>query len=178
MFWFNALILFLLQATEAAPAPGVPESPGIYYLQNNTNWISLQPAVVADASAEGMELFVYTGGYTDMGMDIACRGPRASVRILLQKPILYVRGIGSIKDAMLVRLTKKKDRRVYKTSFSNVTVENKGGFKKQDIYKLNTSENADGSFSISPEKTVPPGEYLLVFGNTALAYDFGIDKAK
>jgi hypothetical protein len=31
---------------------------------------------------------------------------------------------------------------------------------------------------VSPEKEILTGEFLLVFGNTSAAYDFGIDKAK
>jgi len=79
---------------------------------------------------------------------------------------------------MLVRLTIKKDARVYKTSFSNVTVENKEGFSKGNIFKLIRQINPDGSFSVSPEKELPPGEYLLVLGSAVPAYDFGIDGGK
>ena len=110
-------------------------------------------------------------------MNIACRGPRATMRILLPKPMFYVRGIGPAKDAMLIRLTEKKDSRVFKTSFSNVTVENKGGYRKGDISKLDAIQYPDGSFSVSPEKALAPGEYLLVFSSASTAYDFGIDKA-
>jgi hypothetical protein len=39
-------------------------------------------------------------------------------------------------------------------------------------------EYPDGSFSVTPEKELDPGEYLLVFGNSPGGYDFGIDKAK
>ena len=178
MVWLGALILFSVQISEYNPSPAVPEASGVYYRQNDTNWIRLQPAVVSNANAKGMELFVYTGGYTDMAMNIICPGPRASVRIPLQKPTLYVRGIGSAKDAMLVRLKKKRDSRELKTAFSKVTVENKGGFNKRDIYKLTAAEYPEGFFSVSPEKALPAGEYLLVFGNALTAYDFGIDKSK
>ena len=178
MVWLGVLTFFLVQVSEHNPAPAVPEDSGIYYRQNDTNWIRLQPAAVSNANTKGMEFFVFSGGYTDMAMNITCPGPRASVRITLQKPTLYVRGIGLAKDAMLVRLKKKKDSRELKTAFSKVTVENKGGFNKRDIYKLTATEYPDGFFSVSPEKALPAGEYLLVFGNASTAYDFGIDKAK
>jgi hypothetical protein len=178
MLWLGILTLFLVQAPKAAPPPDLPEARGIYYRHDSSNWIPLQPAVIADANAKGLELFVNTGGYTDMGMNIACRGSRASLRVLQPNPTFYVRGIGSIKDAMLIRLKRKKNSRVFETSYSRVTVENKGGFDKRDIYKLTESEYADGSFSIQPEEALPRGEYLLVFGNASTAYDFGIDKAK
>jgi hypothetical protein len=176
MVWLGVLILFSVQVSDYNPSPAVAS--GIYYRQNDTNWIRLQPAAVSNANTKGMEFFVFSGGYTDMAMTITCPGPRASVRITLQKPTLYIRGIGLAKDAMLVRLKKKRDSRELKTAFSKVTVENKGGFNKQDIYKLTATEYPDGFFSVSPGKALPAGEYLLVFGNASTAYDFGIDKAK
>ncbi|MBN1568290.1 MAG: hypothetical protein JXA73_10625 [Acidobacteria bacterium] len=175
MIRIGILILFSVQVFESSPAPVLPEAAGIYFRQNDA-WIRLQPAIVSGASASGMELFVYTGAYTDMSMSITCPGPRASVRIQQQKPTLFVRGIGAARDAMLVRLKKKKDSRVLKSAFSNVTVENKGGFIKKDIYKLIIAEYPDGSFSASPEKRLPAGEYLLVFGNAPTVYDFGVNK--
>lgn len=185
MIWYDGgmirigvLLVLLAQITESTRLPAVPAPPGVYYLQDGSTWMKLQSAVVSDADAKGMDLFVDTGGFTDFGMHVACRGPRASLRILLEKPTFYAREICPVKDAMLIRLTKKKDSRAYNTSFSNVTVENKGGFRKKDITKLVNSENPDGSVSLSPEKPLEPGEYLLVCGNASPAYDFGVDKAK
>jgi hypothetical protein len=170
-------ILFLLfaQAAETSTAPAVPAATGVYFRQADSNWVRMQPAVTANANARGVQLFVYTGGYTDMGESIACPGAQASLRISVPRPTLYSRAVGSEQDALLVRLTKRKDSRTYKTSFSNVTVENKGGFRKSDIFKLVSQKYPDGSFSISPEKDLPSGEYLLVLGNAVPAYDFGVD---
>jgi hypothetical protein len=178
MIWLGLLTLFLSQAVEPSPSPALPEADGVYYRQADSSWVILQPAVILDAKAKGIDMFVYTAGYTDMAMHIACRGPHAATRIPSGKPTFYARGIGSTKDAMLIRMAIAKDSRVLKTSFSNVAVDNKGGFDKHSIYKLGASENPDGFFSLTPDKTLPPGEYLLVFGNASAAYDFGIDKAK
>jgi hypothetical protein len=178
MVWFSVLLLFLPQAAAAAPVPVVPEAPGVYYRQDDANWNNLKPAVTSNAETKGLKLFVESGGYTDLGINITCRGARASVRMQVGKPTLYVREIGAAKDAIIIRLTRKKDSRVFKTAFSDVTVQNKGGFRKEDIHKLNVVEYPDGSFSVTPEKELDPGEYLLVFGNSPGGYDFGIDKAK
>jgi hypothetical protein len=172
------LFLFLVQAADAVRTPDVPETPGVYFLQGESAWIPLQPVVTSDANAKGLQLFVYTEGYTDLGLDVVCPGSRALIRILVPKPVLYVRAIGSAKDAMLIRLTKKRDQRVVKTSFSNVTTANKGGFRREDVFKLILQESPDGYFSVLPEKELPPGEYLLVLGNAVPAYDFGIDRKK
>jgi hypothetical protein len=178
MIMTSILILFFAQVAAGAPAQDVPQARGIYFRQANANWLPLQPAVTADAGASGLQLFVYTGGYTDLAMNISCPGSRALVRMSVQRPTLYVRAVGSAKDAMLIRLTKKKGKRVYETSYSNITVENKEGFRKGDIFNLISQAYPDGSFSVSPEKDLPPGEYLLILGNAVPAYDFGVDRAK
>ena len=113
-----------------------------------------------------------------LALMLCVQDPGLLIRILVPKPVLYVRAIGSAKDAMLIRLTKKRDQRVVKTSFSNVTVANKGGFRREDVFKLILQESPDGFFSVSPEKELPSGEYLLVLGNAVPAYDFGIDRKK
>jgi hypothetical protein len=179
MFWLNVLLLVIAQTAGASmPVPAVPEKPGVYFHQNNADWVSLQPIVITDSKSKGMGLFIYSGGYTNFGVDITCSGAKASMRIPIPKPTFYSRGVGSAKDTMLIRLTQKKDSRVCRTSFSNVTVENKGGFRKGDIQKLESAEYPDGSFSVTPWKELPPGEYLFVFGNSVSGYDFGIDKTK
>jgi hypothetical protein len=175
MIWLNVLLLIFAQAASTA-APSVPEKSGVYFRQDNADWVSLQPAPVSDSKSKGMGLFVYSGGFTNLDIDVTCAGAKASIRMPVPKPAFYVRGVGSAKDAMLIRLTQKKDSRVCRTSFSNVTVENKAGFRKEDIRKLVTAEYPDGTFSVVPEKELAPGEYLLVFGNSVNGYDFGIDK--
>ena len=178
MIGLSVLFLFLAQATDAVRTPDVPEAPGVYFLKGESAWVRLQPAVTSDANAKGLQLFVDTGGYTDLGINVVCPGSRASIRMFVPKPVLYVRAVGSAKDAMLIRLTKKKDNRVIKTAFSNVTMANKGGFRREDVFKLIHQEYPDGFFSVSPEKELPPGEYLLVLGNAVPAYDFGVDRKK
>jgi len=178
MIGLGILFLLFAQAAETSTAPAVPAATGVYFRQTESDWVLMQPAVTSNANARGVQLFVYTGGYTDMGENIACPGAQASMRISVPRPTLVSRAVGSAKDALLVRLTKKKDSRIYKTSFSNVTVENKRGFRKSDIFKLVSQTYPDGSFSISPEKDLPPGEYLLVLGNAVPAYDFGIDRGQ
>jgi hypothetical protein len=178
MIWLGLLLLSLVQVQKEPSLPTVPEAPGVYYLQNDAGWTALKPAVVSDADAKGLDMFVYTGGYTDMGMHIACLGPRASTRLQIKKPVFSVRKVGSIKDASIIRLAVKKNSRVFKTSFSNVSVDNKGGFDRRDLFKVAVLENPDGSYAVTPEKPLPPGEYIIVFGNAAATYDFGVDKVK
>jgi len=140
--------------------------------------VRLQPAPVAEMKMRGVDLFVTTGGFTNLGMDIVCHGARAAVRLNAAKPVLFVRGTGSSKDAMLVRMTQKKDSRTFQTSSADVSVENKSGFKKGDIRKVVVTEYPDHFYVLLPEEDLDPGEYLLVFGSAANSFDFGIDRQK
>jgi hypothetical protein len=172
MNWICALF-FLLQTILHVPA-----TPGVYYRLNDTKWVSLQPAPIDEMKVRGMELFVETGGYTNVGLNVVCLGAKASMRISVPKPIFFVRGTGSAKDVILVRLIQKKDGRTFKMSHEAATVENKGGFKKANIHKTVITVNPDNSFSLTPEESLKPGEYLLVFGYATAGFDFGIDQGK
>jgi len=172
---FFLLFLFLLQGGQTAPAPGIPASPGVYYRQNDNNWISLPRAPVSGTKAKGLSLFVETGGFTKLGTDIMCPGARASTRILVPRPTLYIRESGHPKDAMLIRLTQKKKSRTFHTSSADATVENKEGFRKADIQKAIVTEYTGGIASVTPEENLKPGEYLLVLGAEDTCFDFGID---
>jgi hypothetical protein len=172
MNWPNVLVLLLLQIAEA------PEAPGVYYRQNDTTWVVLKAAPIAEMKTSGMELFIATGGYTNLGMSIVCRGPEASLRIASPKPVFFVRGVGSAEDAFLVRLTQKKDRRTFRTSSSAASVENKGGFKRENIQRTAVTMNPDKSFLVTPEEDLKPGEYMFVFGYATAGFDFGIDPVK
>jgi hypothetical protein len=178
MLNYALLFFFITHAVGPLQAPEFPEDSGAYYSQGDSRWVQLQPAVTSSADASGVQMFVETGGYTDLAMSVTLPGGQARLRISVQKPEFFVRAVGSATDAMLVQLQKKKDTRTYKTTFSNVTVKNKGGFQKGHIFRLITETYPDGSFSASPEKSLPPGEYILVLGNNIPAYDFGVDEEK
>jgi hypothetical protein len=172
---YFAVALLLLQVAKAAVMSGLPETPGVYYRQDDAHWVRLQPAPIADMKTSGIDLFIETGGYTNFGVSIVCRGARAALRIPMAKPTFFVREVGSSKDVILIRMTRKKDTRTFKASSSAATVENKGGFEKKDIQKAIIVTNPDKSFSVTPEKELKAGEYLLVFGYATLGFDFGID---
>jgi hypothetical protein len=170
--------LLLLQAVQTATAPKVPESPGVYYLQDNVKWRSLAVAPIAKTTTKGLTLFVETGGYTNLDTDVICPGAKAATRFLVPRPTLYVRKVGIPGNAMLIRLTPKKDSRTFHKSSADVTVENKVGVRKSAIRKTSVTTYPGGLFSITPEVSLKPGEYLLVLGDATESYDFGIDRMK
>lgn len=174
----SLLLLVLAQGAKPAPVPGMPAAAGVYYRQGDARWIKLESPAMADMKTRGMGLFIQTDGLSNLGMTAVYRGAQAPVRISDARPTFYVRGAGSAKDAMIVQLTRKKDSRTLQTSSSDATVENKGGFKKEEIHKVTVTAYSDESFSVTPEEALKPGEYLIVFGYATAGFDFGIDLGK
>jgi hypothetical protein len=69
---------------------------------------------------------------------------------------------------------KKKSRTIH-ASPSDASVDNRSGFKKGAIRKLEVVPFPDQSFSVAPLEDLKAGEYLLILGRTTTVYDFGID---
>jgi len=172
MIQIVALLLFFLQGADPAVLPDIP---GVYSFQNGAGWIAMKIAPVVEIKTQGMKTFVYSGGYTNLGVNIVFKGQKASLRIPDSLPRFYIRKAEPAKDAIIVCLTQKGNQRACQTYPSGATSENKNGFKKEDVIKMAVSKNPDGSFLMTPESALKPGEYLLVMGNTSAIYDFGID---
>jgi hypothetical protein len=170
------LLCLMLQTPKAAPIAGMPAASGIYFRQSEAKWVKLESAAMADMKTKGMGLFVATDGLSNLGMTAVYQGARARVQISNPRPVFYVRGVGSPRDAMIVQLTQKKDSRTIQASSSASTVENKGGFKREEIRKVTVTAFSDDSFSVSPIDELKPGEYLLVFGYAGTGFDFGITR--
>ena len=121
-------------------------------------------------------MFIYTGGYTDLGMDVTFDSPKASLRILSKTPAFMVHSTGDDKpEPVLVRLQRKKDRRVCRAKLSATAVDNRYGFRKSDIVRTTVTVNPDNSVLVRPEQRLKAGEYLLVSDAPASGCDFGID---
>jgi hypothetical protein len=171
-------LLLLLQVAQSGPPPGLPSSPGVYFRQNEKNWIPLQKTVFSKTTTKGLELFLETGGYSNLGMTVVCPGAKASTRISTPKPAFYIREAGPSTDVMFIRLARHRDSRGFHKSYAAITVENKEGFIKQDIRKAMVTLDPDRTFTVTPELDLGPGEYLLVIDNAVNSYDFGIDKSE
>jgi hypothetical protein len=169
------MILFLLQAASSAAIPDAPESAGVYVRQKNAAWMKLLPAPVIESKTRGFHDYVRTDGYTNLNVSSAYHGAKASLRITDSKPVFFIRETGSARNFTVVRLESRKDRRTFRSDPSAATVDNRMGFSKASIVKMNVAENPDHSFSATPEEALKPGEYLLIFDKITLGYDFGMD---
>jgi hypothetical protein len=173
---FGLLFVLLIQTAKPAPVAGLPAETGIYFRQGD-GWQRLQPATMAEMKSKGVGMFLETDGLAGLDLTMNYAGAHAGVQIGSPQPVFYIRGFGSAKDALIVQLTQKKDSRSIRTSSVDITVENKGGFKKDVIRHVAVTEFSDGSFSVTPNQKLKPGEYLLVFGHAITGHDFGITKA-
>jgi hypothetical protein len=131
---------------------------------------------MANMKTKGVDMFLETYGLTSLDLAIDYDGARSKAQISSPRPSFYCRAAGSAKDALIIQLTTKKDRRTIRTSSGNATTANKGGFKKDAIRNVTVTEYRDGSFSVAPQQDLRPGEYLLVFGPANTGFDFGIPK--
>jgi hypothetical protein len=173
----GCVLLLALQGIKPAPPHGMPAANGVYYQSGADKWIPLKPVAMANTKAKGLENYLQTEGYTNLGVTAVYQGGHASAQFTIPRPGFYVRGIGSPTDAMIVQLAAKKDARMLQMSSGLASVENKGGFKKEEIHKVGILEYDDGSFSVAPEHDLKEGEYLLVFGYPDGGFDFGIHAA-
>jgi hypothetical protein len=171
----SLMILFLFQAVSSVGTPNVPESPGLYVKQSGAVWTKLQPALVLEGETKGLDAYLMTDGYTNLNMRVVYQGAKALLRIKEAKPVFFVREIGSSSNFSVIRLDQKKDRRLFHAAPSAGTVGNNLGFKKSQIVKMVVVGNPDGSFSITPEQALLPGEYLILFDKIASSFDFGVE---
>lgn len=163
---------------KAPPVPGMPKAEGVYYRQGPDTWIKLEPAPPLSSRMGGLDAYLQTEGLTNLDVDYVYPGGQASLHITETRPTFYVRGVAPAQDALVVRLTRRKDSRTVQTESSASMVGNKGGFKKRAIHTVTVVPYSDGSASITPDEELQPGEYLLAFGYATLSFDFGISKAR
>ena len=163
---------------QAPPVPGMPKVEGVYYRQGPDKWIKLDGAPPHSSRMGGLDAYLQTDGLTNLDVNYVYPGSRATFQITDPRPTFYVRGVAPAQDALVVRLTRKKDSRTVQTESSASMVGNKGGFKKGAVRTVTVVSYSDGSSSITPDEELKPGEYLLAFGYATLGFDFGISQAK
>jgi len=170
----NILVVMLLFQVGAPVFTATPGESGVWLLKNEV-WLPMLSASVAGANTRGINNYIYTGGYSNLDIDISLAGPKAALRTSDREPVFIARPDGDGFEPVLVRLEKKKDRRICRTRPSSGSTGNKQGFRKQDIVQTVLTVNPDESFTVRPERPLKPGEYLLVTGAPSSGRDFGVD---
>jgi hypothetical protein len=173
---FTAILVFLLFFQIETPVFNAAPGESGAWLSRNENWLKMSPAPVSNAKARGLDNYLYTNGYTSLDMDVSFAGPMAALRISDREPVfLVVPEDDKNYEPMLIRLSKKKDRRTTRTRLSSATIDNKQGFRRQDIVRTIITVNSDKSLAVRPERSLKPGEYLFVAGQSGFGCDFGVD---
>ncbi len=173
---FSALLLEAQTGIPLEEAEEPPAGTGIYFKSESGEWVKLLKATTYDAKTHGLERFLETDGYSYLNTTAVFDGAASPFQIENRKPQFFIRGIAKPKDALIVILTKKNDRREVKFSSANVSSDNRGGFLPSSIRRVLATVVGDQLFSIKPEMSLKPGEYLIVFGEPNVGYDFGIPK--
>lgn len=169
-----------LQAQEAKPAPppGMPAAAGVYYRENSGKWLKLDPAFVDESKAKGMGTYMETEGLSGLGLNYVYLGISAPLQLPDPRATFYFRGVGSAEQVQLVRLSQGKQNRTVRTSSTDVSVGNRGGFKRSEIRPVAAIVFSDGAFSVTPEIDLKPGEYLITLGSAMKGFDFGVTAGK
>jgi hypothetical protein len=167
----------LLQAFPGQAQPDVPpDSKGVYYRESPSEWGMLDPAMLSDSRSHGMERFVETGGMTGLNVILTFDGSNSPVQIGERRPKFFVRGFLPGEDTLIVQLAVRRDSREAQTSLSLAGMTNREGFKNADIHRVVVTAVDKSLYTITPQETLKPGEYLLVLGRVETSFNFGISK--
>jgi hypothetical protein len=77
-------------------------------------------------------------------------------------------------DLIIVRLDEKSDRREARTLSGNAFGGGHSGFDAKKTTTATAVKRDDGSWEISPDGDLKPGEYLITTGTQPQGFDFGI----
>jgi len=154
--------------------PDFPKGQGVFCRLEASKWAALAPATIVDTELEGMKRFLETVGQSAIYTTITYSGEKAKVQIPDVRPVFFIRGVALAQNALIVRLTQKKDSRETYTESDNTTYDNRGGYKTSEIRRLIITSYSKDAFAATPEEPLKSGEYLLTFGNTHVGYDFSI----
>jgi hypothetical protein len=177
----RATYLLLLIAVAAAAqmraaANDPPARKGVYYRASASEWTMLDPATLSDSQTRGMDRFIATYGITGLTVNLTFDGSNSPVQIEDRKPTFLVRGFVPADDTLIVQLAVKRDAREVQTSMMLAGVTNKEGFKQADIHRIVFTKIGEDLYRVTPQETLKPGEYLLVFSRVETAFNFGIPK--
>jgi hypothetical protein len=177
VLWWLGLVgvaVALAQEPKAPPPPGLPGTPGVYVEASAGQWKPLPETEVRDSSIKRMDVFLDTGGMLPLDMTCVYPGPAAALRLVARHPVFFVRGIRNPREALIARLTTKKDSRTLRTRSTEAGAGNKAGINKSDTRRVTVVALEGGVYSLTPVEALKPGEYLLTFGLATSGYDFGI----
>lgn len=189
----NAILILcalLASSATAQQTPSQPETDALAQMPDGVYWKNGNSFVQIDqllSSGAGMKHMgkMFVPGLTPQ-MVWTYRGPTAPLRLTDMRPVFYVKQPGSMgdiaghsyRDAIVVRLDKKKDHRELQTTNGGNMFTFKAGIGKDKLPDIESTKLSDAIFKIAVKENLQAGEYLISFGMANSGYDFGIDEQR
>jgi hypothetical protein len=177
----KAVVLVIL--TLAAMAFGQTQAPGIYSDQNGT-LSELSPAAysgVQSSSSIVKASFFWTfrGNHSPVQLSTSRPQFRLACGLTGGVPLLMLCGptLKQPTNLIIVRLDEKSDHREARTLSGNALGGAHSGFDAKKTTTATAVKREDGSWEVSPDGDLKPGEYLITTGTQPQGFDFGIQAA-
>jgi len=189
-----------------APDPNDPKSPhdgGIYWLpkeRRDKAMVQMEPSVYSAGKSTGMFKMAMTYGMSKAKWKAAVRDPRAKLRISESVPEFWFyfeekshglsnsgfsSGASSPNEFILARMEQKgKERELVVGELGAFGAST--GTRSKDVVELTFVKVASGTYRVTPNQAITPGEYCFFYAGTNMAmgatggklFDFGIDRAQ
>jgi hypothetical protein len=169
---------------DATPKDMQSLSDGFYY-KASQGWQKLSPISMAGGGAKHVEK-MFVPGLTPQFV-WTFRGAEAPVQISERRPTFCVKESAAManiegrteRDLIIVRFDKRKDHRELQTTNGGNMFTFKAGLSKDRTPDVTVKPIADGTFTVTPNEDLRPGEYMLTFGGLGYSgYDFGIRQSQ
>jgi hypothetical protein len=175
-------VVTIASVGQHAPVPQDVQSlsDGFYY-KTTQGWLKLEPLAMSGGGLKhagkmfvpGLTpQFVWTFRDAESPAQIVDRRPTFCIKEL---PALADIAGRSGRDLLIIRFDKKKDHRELQTTSGGNMFTFKAGISKDRMPEITTKTLADGTFMITPNEDLKPGEYMVTFSALGHSgYDFGI----
>jgi len=160
-------------ATSSALPEGLPEEYGVYH-KTDRGWERIHQNRCDKTEVKRGGVTQWTGiGVGGLHQKLDYSGSSAQYQIANSKPTFYVRvaDAAHVQDSVIVRFKQEKHKRQIETA------EIGGGESrnKANVYRVTIWRLAPEVFLVTPESSLPAGEYILSQSTYATeGYDFGI----
>lgn len=185
MFKQVFILLAAVGLFQVAQQPAVPQdvqalTDGFYY-QTSKGWQKLEPVSMAGGGLKHMgKMFV--PGLTPQ-MVWTFRGAESPDQIEDRRPTFCIKELPALaemegrtgRDLLIIRFDKKKDHRELQTTNGGNMFTFKSGISKDRMPDITEKMVADGTFMVTPDEDLKPGEYMITFSALGTSgYDFGV----
>jgi hypothetical protein len=175
----DAVIKVMINPTPppvVAPGPGSaqagdpnlpPQEIGVYWKDGPT-FVFIGGEALSQAKAGGRAGAFFTDGMKAQHWDAELNGPTSKTRVKDRRPIfyLYVPDGTSADDFVLLKLTKKGDRREFQIGTFGGIGAGKSGVKRSKELGYDSAHVAIRTYKITLNNDLKPGEYAFFMGTS------------